>query len=81
MAEGTASTNPPTSPDQAFVVDNSEAGNMSLLSKPTGSPNQADVMAEGTAPAAGKEDQPRTFAPRACLSCRRLKVSRINLWE
>lgn len=72
MAEwGTpVNSNTATGPDQAFVVDNSEAGNMSILSNLT----QASPTAGETAPVEGKDDQPRVVALRACLSCRRLKV-------
>jgi hypothetical protein len=82
MAEWGTSTNSATGHDQAFIVDISEAGNMSMLSNPAGSPNQPNepVMADEAAPATAQEDQVRTIAARACLSCRRLKVCRL-LWK
>jgi hypothetical protein len=73
MAEWGTPANPATGHGQAFVVDNSEVGNMSILN-PAGNPNQSNAGADETGPAASKEDQPRVIASRACLSCRRLKV-------
>jgi hypothetical protein len=78
MTEWGTSISPAAGHEQAFVVDNCEAGNMSILSNPAGSPNQA-MVTDVTEPATGKEDQVRTTASRACLSCRRLKVYRLFL--
>ena len=71
---------PTTGPEQAFVVDTSEAGNMSMLSNAAGSSPVQTPHLSGvgeTTPAAvvvGNDDQPKVVASRACLSCRKLKV-------
>ena len=73
MAEWGSAANSSTGHEQAFIVDNSEAGNMSMLSNAAKTLDQA-VLADEAAPDTAQEDPVRNIATRACLSCRRLKV-------
>lgn len=78
MAEWGNPGNPASRPDQAFVVDNHEAENMSMFGNQATSPNQANAVAEEAVAATVKEGQPKSIALRACLNCRRAKVCLIG---
>ena len=80
MTDWGTSANRTSGQDETFVVEDSEAGSTSVLSNAARSPDQHNepIMADDPtpAPATAQADQIKgNIATRACLSCRRLKVS------